>query len=237
MITIAVIGLGTFGSRVADELVQTDANVIILDKDREAVERYKTLTKYAYITDAISEDSLKKILPEDLDAAIIDLGSQLETSILATSHLHKMGIKKIVVKARSDEHGEILKLVGATNVVYPDLDAAQHITPMLFSSALFNYVQLGTDSALAEVKVRDELAGKTLLESKLRQQYELNLVAIRTAPDADFTFVNSPSFVLEKDMVLFVAGKIEAIKKYTDSDRSETDNGKKKSFFSSLFRK
>jgi trk system potassium uptake protein TrkA len=237
MITIAVIGLGTFGSRVADELVQTDANVIILDKDREAVERYKTLTKYAYITDAISEDSLKKILPEDLDAAIIDLGSQLETSILATSHLHKMGIKKIVVKARSDEHGEILKLVGATNVVYPDLDAAQHITPMLFSSALFNYVQLGTDSALAEVKVRDELAGKTLLESKLRQQYELNLVAIRTAPDADFTFVSSPSFVLEKDMILFVAGKIDAIKEYTDSDRSGTDDGKKKSFFSSLFRK
>jgi len=237
MITIAVIGLGTFGSRVADELVQTEANVIILDKDREAVERYKTLTKYAYITDAISEDSLKKILPEDLDAAIIDLGSQLETSILATSHLHKMGIKKIVVKARSDEHGEILKLVGATNVVYPDLDAAQHITPMLFSSALFNYVQLGTDSALAEVKVRDELAGKTLLESKLRQQYELNLVAIRTAPDADFTFVSSPSFVLEKDMILFVAGKIDAIKKYTDSDRSGTDDGKKKSFFSSLFRK
>lgn len=237
MITIAVIGLGTFGSRVADELVQTDANVIILDKDREAVERYKTLTKYAYITDVISEDSLKKILPEDLDAAVIDLGSLLETSILATSHLHKMGIKKIVVKARSDEHGEILKLVGATNVVYPDLDAAQHITPMLFSSALFNYVQLGTDSALAEVKVRDELAGKTLLESKLRQQYELNLVAIRTAPDADFTFVNSPSFVLEKDMVLFVAGKIEAIKKYTDIDRSDTTDRKKNSFFSSLFKK
>ncbi len=41
MISIAIIGLGTFGCRVLEELIPTSADLIILDKDREIVEKYK----------------------------------------------------------------------------------------------------------------------------------------------------------------------------------------------------
>lgn len=237
MVSIAVIGLGSFGCRVVEELEQADADVIIIDKDRDIIEKYKSSIHYAYISDAINEASLKKILPDDLHAAVIDLGSQLETSILVTNHLHKMGVKHIVVKARSDEHGEILKLVGATDIVYPDLDAALHIAPMLVSSALFNYVQVSRNFALAEVGVRDELCGRTLAESSLRQKYGLNLVAVRKSSENDFTSVGSPSMKLEQSMILLVAGTNDALREYasrTDDDEKKEKNAK---FFAHLLKR
>ena len=116
MVTIAVIGLGTFGSSVTEALLDTDTELVILDKDRDIVEKYKNSVTNAYITDAISEATLEKVIPPDVNAAVVDLGSQLETSILVTNHLKKLGVPQIIVKARSDEHGEILKLVGATKI-------------------------------------------------------------------------------------------------------------------------
>ncbi len=237
MVSIAVIGLGTFGCRVVEELEQADADVIIIDKDRDIIEKYKSSIHYAYISDAINEASLKKILPDDLHAAVVDLGSQLETSILVTNHLHKMGVKHIVVKARSDEHGEILKLIGATDIVYPDLDAALHIAPMLLSSALFNYVQVSRNFALAEVGVRDELCGRTLAESNLRQKYGLNLVAVKKSAENDFTSAGAPSMILEQSMILLVAGTNEALREYasrTDDDGKKEKNAK---FFAHLLKR
>mgnify|MGYP000848846042 CR=1 FL=1 len=237
MVSIAVIGLGTFGCRVVEELEQADADVIIIDKDRDIIEKYKSSIHYAYISDAINEASLKKILPDDLHAAVVDLGSQLETSILVTNHLHKMGVKHIVVKARSDEHGEILKLIGATEIVYPDLDAALHIVPMLLSSALFNYVQVSGNFALAEVGVRDELCGRTLAESSLRQKYGLNLVAVRQSPETDFSSVSSPSMKLEQSMILLVAGTNEALREYASLSDDDGKKEKNAKFFAHLLKR
>ncbi|MCK9169996.1 MAG: TrkA family potassium uptake protein, partial [Treponema sp.] len=226
-----------FGCRIVEELEQADADVIIIDKNRDIIEKYKSSIHYAYISDAINEASLKKILPDDLHAAVVDLGSQLETSILVTNHLHKMGVKHIVVKARSDEHGEILKLVGATDVVYPDLDAALHIAPMLISSALFNYVQVSENFALAEVGVRADLFGLTLAESNLRQKYGLNLVAVRKSGDTDFNSVSSPSMKLEENIILLVAGTNDALQKYASRTEDDSRKDKNAKFFAHLLKR
>jgi trk system potassium uptake protein len=235
MVTIAVIGLGTFGRRVVQELEQTNADIIIIDKDRDVIEKYKTSIHNAYITDAINEDALRKILPEDIDAVVVDLGSQLETSILVTNHLHKLGVPHIVVKAKSDDHGEILRLVGATEIIYPDLDAALHITPMLISSALFNFVQVSHNFALAEVAVRDELIGQTLGGSGFRQKFDLNLVAVRNNDAEEFISANSPALIFQKDMILLVAGTNHGLQQYTAVREAEGRGKQNDSYFAKLF--
>lgn len=233
--TIAIIGLGTFGSNVLEALMNTDVDLIIVDKDREIVEKYKNSIQNAYITDAINEETLKKVIPNDVDAAIVDLGSQLETSILVTHNLKKKGVSKIIVKARSDEHGEILKLVGATNIIYPDLDAAIHITPMLISSALLNYMQVSDNFAIAEVSVRQDLVGSSIAQSNMRQKYELNIIGFRTSTETEMKFVNSPAMILDKEMILLVAGTSESIMKY--SEKNEQIAKKNSNLFSRLLRR
>lgn len=235
MVTVAVVGMGTFGCRVVNELENTDADVVIIDKDREVVESYKGKVKDAYISDVLNDTVLRKTLPEDTDTAVVDLGQQLETSILVTNALHKMGIKKIIVKARSNEHGEVLKLVGATDIIYPDLDAALHIVPMIVTPALYNYMQVSEKFALAEVSVRSDLEGKTLAESGLRQNYDLNLVAVRNSPEDEYSLANNPSLVLKNGLLLLVAGTTEALHKYMEQAKLQFTS--KKSSFTRMFKK
>lgn len=227
MLQIAIIGMGTFGKRMLEELNGIKAEIIILDKDHEVIDKYKEFARDAYVTDAINKAALEKIVPGDIDAAIIDLSGALEVSIMATVFLNKMGIKNIIVKARSDEHGEVLKMVGATQVVFPDLDAAQRITPLLASNVLFNYMRVSDELALAEVGVLAKLEGKTLVESNIRAGYGLNVVAYRPDITAPFIFIGESSFRFSSSNVLLVAGTDDAIQKYTEKDKYDTRRSKK----------
>lgn len=214
----AIIGLGAFGIRMLEQLLSVTNEIIIIDKDREIIEKYKDSAKAAYITDAINESALSKIIPKDIDAVIVDLGGKIEVSIMTTNYLKKLGIKNIVVKAQTDEHGEVLSMVGATSVIFPDREAAMHVTPMLVSSLLFNFMPISENLALAEVRANDYCVGKTLLEANLRKAFGLNVVAMRNLESDKFGFINDPSYVFKTDDVLLVAGSEESINSFSRED-------------------
>ncbi len=221
MTTIGIIGLGSFGLRVLYQLAELDVSVIVLDKDHDKVEKVKTLSKDAYITDAINEETLRRVIPEDIDAVVVDLGDEMEASILVTNKLHKMGIKTIVVKATSDDHGEILRIVGATHVIFPDLDAAINITPLLTTAAMLSHNQLSKTFALAEVMVIKNLEEKNLAECGLRQKFNLNLIAVRMNSEEEYQLVSGTGLVLKEGMHLLVAGDNNAINSYVSIAESE----------------
>lgn len=211
----AIIGLGPFGLRMLEELLTITNEIIIIDKDKDIIDKYKDMAKAAYITDAINEIALRKIIPPEIDAVIIDLGGKIEVSIMATNYLKKMGIKEIVVKAQSDEHGEVLGMVGATKVIFPDREAAKRITPMLASSVLFNFMPISANLALAEVRANENCIGKTLLDANMRRSFGLNVVAMRKVDKDEFFFISDPAYVFTEADVLLVAGDENNINKFS----------------------
>ena len=229
----AIIGLGAFGIRMLEELLDVTDEIIIIDKDKETIEKYKDKARAAYVTDAINEIALSKIIPEDIDAVIVDLGGKIEVSIMTTNYLKKIGVKNIMVKAQTDEHGEVLSMVGATQVIFPDREAAKRITPMLASSLLFNYLPISENLALAEVRANEFCAGKTLIEANLRKEFGLNVVAMRRLDQDDFHFISDPSYVFTDEDVLLVAGHEEGIEKFSHEASVPKKNvgGYFKSFF------
>lgn len=226
MLQVAIIGLGTFGVRMLEELNDINADIIILDKNAEMINKYKDFARDAYITDAINQAAICKCIPSDLDAVIVDVGNNLEAAIMTTNYLHKMGQKQIITRAHTDEQGEVLELVGATRVIYPDLDAAQRLTPMLASNVLFNYMQVSEEMALAEVGVIPDIVDKNLIEANIRQKFDLNVVAVRKSSDDEFAFVDAQTFTFDKQNVLLVAGKWDAIKEYANFEVSEVKRNK-----------
>jgi trk system potassium uptake protein TrkA len=215
----AIIGLGAFGVRMLEELLTITDEIIIIDKDKEIINKYKDFAKSAYVTDAINEVALTKIIPPEIDAVIVDLGGKIEVSIMTTNYLKKMGIKDIVVKAQTDEHGEVLTMVGATKVVFPDQEAAKRVTPMLTSSLLFNFMPISANLALAEVKANEFCVGKTLLEANLRKAFGLNVVAMRKVDNEEFFFISDPSYVFTLKDVLLVAGSEDNIAKFSKEEK------------------
>ena len=214
----AIIGLGAFGLRMLEELLDITNEIIIIDRDKEIIDKYKDLAKAAYVTDAINEKALIQIIPQEIDAVIVDLGGKIESSIMTTNYLKKMGVRKIIVKAQTDEHGEVLEMVGASQVVYPDREAAKRITPMLASSLLFNFLPIAENLALAEVRANEDCLGKTLLDANLRRVFGLNVVAMRKVDKGDFSFINDPSYVFKEDDVLLVAGSEDNIRRFSGKE-------------------
>lgn len=232
----AIIGLGAFGLRMLEELVEVTNEIIIIDKDKEIIEKYKDVAQAAYVTDAINEVALSKIIPDGIDAVIVDLGGKIEVSIMTTNYLKKLGVKNIMVKAQTDEHGEVLSMVGATQVIFPDREAAKRITPMLASSLLFNFMPISENLALAEVKANSFCLGKTLIDANLRKEFGLNVVAMRKIDTDDFQFIKDPLYVFTEEDVLLVAGSEDGIAKFSSLEKA-TEKKSTTGYFKSLFPK
>ena len=206
----AIIGVSRFGYRVLEELSQLDCEILVIDKDRELIESLKDKVTYSYIADVINEQTIRKLIPPTIDAAIIDLGDRTEASILVTNYLKKIGVSKIVVKAETDEHGEILELVGATHVMFPNREAAKRITPILAFTQLFNYLPISNGLVIAEVKVPSRHVGMTLIEADFRRTYKFNVIAMRKEGDDDLGYqFFTPDYRLQANDVLLVAGNEE----------------------------
>jgi len=211
----AIIGLSRFGRRLLEELMETDAEIILIDKDREVIDLYKDKVASAYIADAINEEIIRKLIPATIDAAIVDLGDRIEASILVTNYLKKMGVKEIIARAESKEHGEILDLVGATKVVFPNQEAAKRIVPFLISSQIFSYLPISKELVIAEIRVPERFYGKSLIEVDMRRQYHLNVIAYRKLDKEEYYFY-APEYRLQGDDVLLVGGAEEDIGLLTD---------------------
>ncbi|MFP4374429.1 MAG: potassium channel family protein [Spirochaetaceae bacterium] len=217
----ALIGIGVFGRRVLDELLEYDVEILIIDRDEEVVQEYEDRVAAAYVANGIRRDTLERIVPETVDAAIIDLGKNTEASILVSNYLSKMGVRKIIAKAETEQHGEILSIAGATDVIYPNREAALRLVLPLVSASMLNYFPIGKNLVIAELELPEQFEGKSLVEADLRKNYKVNVIAVRKHGRDEYDFV-SPVYQIEAGDVLLAAGEEENI---ADMPGSVADSG------------
>ncbi len=210
----AIIGLGSFGIRVLEKLSEATDQIIIIDKNKETIEKYKELAAKSYITDALSQQALERIIPEAIDVAIVDVGDNIEAGVVVTNALTKLGARQIIVRADTEERGDILKMVGATRIVYPALEAATKIVPMLVSSSLLSFISISQNLVLAEIGVPERYVGLTLIEANFRQTKGINVVAIKKDEADDYDYFE-PKYRLQIKDVMLCAGTEKDITAFT----------------------
>ena len=171
------------------------------------------------VLDVLNVETLRKVLHDSIDEVVIDMGDRIEASILATSYCAKLGIKAIVVKAETESQAEILELVGATKVVFPNKEAAKRITPQILSSVLLNYLPLGGKLAIAELEVPRHMIGCTIVESGIRQKYDINLIAVRKG-DGEYDKFNPAYRFAEGDIAIF-SGASDDLNRFTGTALKE----------------
>jgi len=245
-----IIGLGRFGRRMVDELLKADVELLILDKNPEVIEAFKNRVAAAYVADALNEETIRHIIPKDIDAVIVDAVDNMDVSILVTHYLRKMGVREVIAVAGTDQHGEIMQAVGATRVIFPNKEAALRIAPTLVSSALFNYFPIAENMALAELKPPEKFVGLSLIESDMRNVLGITVIAVRQTEHQEFAFVPG-TYRLNADDTLLVVAPDEVIGKLShvrlsggsagSTPRAEHTSGaadrSKRSFLQYLFRR
>jgi len=218
----AVIGAGTFGSAVAETLFNDNHEVILIDIDSDRVQDLQAIATQSIQADATDVEALKAVGVNDVDCAVVSLGERIDLSTLVTLHLKEMGVPEIVVKATTPEHGKILKLIGATEIVFPEKQMAQRVARRLSAPNIYDQIPLADDLTVLEVLAPAPLVGKSLKDLRLRDQYRVNLIAVRE-PDVRgewVTIIPRAEFRVRQDHILVIVGLNEDIEEFKSISRS-----------------
>ena len=211
--TYAVLGLGRFGMPLATKLAQSGADVIGVDMDEERVRAFREYSEYAFVAKKLTKEVLEDIGIQDCDVAVICIGSRVETSILVTLNILKLGVPNVISKASSAEQGEGLRRLGA-DVVYPERDMALRTAKKILRENLVDYLSIGKDIEIIEIEISNKMINKTILELDLRKKYKLNVIAIRHDEESDIEV--RPDCILHEGDTIAVIGREENVTRFID---------------------
>lgn len=223
----AVIGLGTFGRKVCEVITDRGGRVIAIDNDASLIDRIKDTVTQAILLDSTDVDSLTSAPFDDVDVAVVAIGDNIAASILTTALLKRVGVPYILARAISEIHEQVLKQIGADEIVNLEIDQGTRIGSKLMSPEVLDRILVSQSVSVAELYVPKSFVGKSLASLNLREKFNVNIVAItKVALTIDETgnsvrneqvYFPGGNDTLEETDVLLVVGKnedIDALKEY-----------------------
>lgn len=212
--SFGVIGLGRFGTALVRTLAEAGQEVIAVDKDEQKVKAVRKYTDFAFVIEALSEDTLEETGIQNCGTVAICIGEKVDVSILTTMMVIKMEIPHVISKANSPEHGEVLRHLGAT-VVYPEADMAMYTAHRMISNNLLDYITLGSHVEIRRFTIDGPLVGSAIQELDVRRKYKVNIIAIERSHQTMVDF--SPQYQFQAGDIITVIGKVD------DIDHFESD--------------
>jgi trk system potassium uptake protein len=204
-----VIGLGNFGSTIAQALHAEGHDVVAVDTKEEAVERVAANVTRAAVADGQSLATLERLGGRDAAAGVVSTGDDITASILTTLVLRDLGVAEIYVKVVSAEHARVMEKLGVTETIFPERDSAMRLATRISSTAILNYVRLGPNFSVQEMAVPTPWIGRSLRELRLPQRFRISVVAVPDVLMETIVPAPPPDAPLKDSDTLLVAGDDE----------------------------
>ena len=176
---VGIIGLGTFGAKTAVSLFEKGAEVVAIDKNELLVDKIKDRVTHAVVLDITDERSLRSVNISDVDVAMVAIGDNIEMSVMAVAMLRKLGVGRIIARATSILHEHVLQEIGASEIIKVEEEMGEIIASKIVAPHVLQRYNFAAGYSLVEIKLGKRFEGKTLVESKIRQNYSLNIVALQ----------------------------------------------------------
>lgn len=221
---VAVIGLGTFGAKTASRLFEKGAEVVAIDKDQDLVDRIKDKVTHAVALDVTDERALRSVNISDVDVAVVAMGDDIQMSIMAVAMLRKLGVGRVIARATSQMHEHILNEIGASEIIKVEEEMGEIIASKIVAPHVLQRYNFAAGYSIVELKLGKKFEGKTLVESKIRQNYSLNIVALqkkmpyiteegKSAYRIDINDCPMPMDVIEADDIVVLVGSEKNLNK------------------------
>ena len=210
---VLVIGLGRFGSALAETLMDLGHDVLGVDADPRIVQELADDLTHVLEADATDIETLRQLGAGEFGRAVVAIGTDLEASILTTSVLVDLGVPDIWAKAITQPHGRILQRVGAHHVVYPEHDMGRRVAHLL-TGRMIEFVQLDEGFALVELRPPRQVVGQSLADSQVRTRYGITVVSIKPEGGA-FTYA-TPDTVPGPNDIIVVAGETDRVEGFAN---------------------
>lgn len=177
--SFAVLGLGSFGMSVADKLMERGVEVLVVDKNERLIEENAGRYTKALIADLTDEDAVRQLGLGNMDAVIVCMSHNLEASIMCIMVAKESGVHKVYAKAETKRNREILKKIGADQIVSPEHESGVRMAFQLVFRDIIQFFDLTSDLDIIEIEPHKDWCGKTLRELNLESRYKVNVIASR----------------------------------------------------------
>ena len=211
---VVVIGLGRFGSAAARSLYNLGHDVLAIDRDINRVQDIMGQATHAVTGDATDEALFKELGIPDYDVAIVSIGSDIVSSIMASVLLKTLGVPYVISRARNDLHGNTLERIGVDRVVHAEAEMGVRVAHSLFNPNVQEYLELTPNFGVSKMRVPKSYINMSLKElgfSNPRDKYGLAVLAVRRGKD--ITLNPDTNDTLQEGDWLVLAGRDELLDK------------------------
>jgi trk system potassium uptake protein TrkA len=212
-----VIGLGNFGYHVARSLFEDGHEVVAIDMKQSKVQRIHEQVSYAIFADAANKDFLEGQGIGDMDAVIVATGDRSHLSTLITLYLKELNVPRILVKVNDEDHGQIVKKVGATEIIFPEKDMAEKTALSLSRPNILDFIPLAEEYSITETAPPAHFVGKSLLDLHLRKDYDITVIAIKDVLTGQFFTLPPANHIIKNSDMMVIIGKTEDIERACNS--------------------
>jgi trk system potassium uptake protein TrkA len=207
----AIVGLGNFGSSVAEALYSHGHDVLALDVDGDAVDRMASHCSRAAVGDGRQIETLRELGADQVDAAVVSTGDDITASILTTLALKDLGVQAVYVKVISDNHARVMRKLSVTETIFPERESGFNLANRISDQSVLNYVRLARDLSFQEMIVPKDWRGHTLRELEVRTQFDVTVVGIHETATNTMVVPPNPDETLSSTDTLLVAGTDAAL--------------------------
>lgn len=209
--SVLIIGLGRFGSAVAESLVRMGHEVLAIDENQALVDRWADELTHVTQADTTDDEALRQLGVADFDRAVVAIGTDIEASVLTVLALAEAGVRDIWAKAITRKHGAILERVGAHHVIYPEHSMGERVAHML-TGGMMDYIEFDDEFSIARTLAPPFTWDRTLAESAPRSKHGVTIVGVKRTGQ-DFTYARPETMVNRHDH-LIVSGPTRMVEKF-----------------------
>ncbi len=214
---VLVVGLGRFGSALAEVLERVGHDVLAVDEDGHRVQEWSGRLTHVVEADATSEAAMRQVGAHEFRIAVVAIGNGIEASLLSTAVLIDLGVRQVWAKAITPAHGKILERIGANHVVFPERDAGSRVAHLI-TETLIDFIEFDDGFAIAKMCAPKEGWNRTLGESRFRSKYGVTIVGVKSR-GRDFTYAQADTPMHEGDLVI-VSGPTDKVEQFAAETRA-----------------
>lgn len=224
-----IIGLGNFGSSLAQKLTQTGHEIIGVDKDLDKVEIYKEKITHTICLDCSDQHAANHLPLKDTDIVIVCIGEDEGANLMATALMKQNKVKRLISRAVTPLHETILEAMGITEIIHPEEETAERWTKRLIMTGIVDSFKLSGEYNIIEATVPKKYTGKTLSEiESIKRHQVLILTTIKLVEKDNLIGISrdvnrvqgvaSSDTLLEEGDILVMYGKLKNIQQFLKKD-------------------
>ena len=174
-----IIGLGTYGRVLVEELSALNHEVIAVDNDINRVERVKDVCEAAFQIEATEELALSVLPLKKVDIVLVAIGENLGASVRVVALLKKLGVERIFARANDNVHKNILQAFGIEKILIPEERAARSLVRELELGVRTDFFRVDSKHCVFRFQVPEQLVGMSPNDLHLDERFHLKIIAIK----------------------------------------------------------